>query len=204
MFVSIRTDESLFRRTEVNQHLHSSRVPRARFWKPRSCPWKARSAHLRDPYPPLVQIRSRDQSPRRNSGIESTVNNSSIALSCISLSLSLSLSLSIFFFFLAQRGVLVDAVLTRQPRSVRQFTPWPFCLPRSFFFLSFPFFFLVRHRKREHKPPGDEIQAGKGGTKPFSNLSCVAEMCTGISENLMTAFYYFKIDKRKSYKVIND
>jgi len=64
-----------------------------------------------------------------------------------SLFLFISFSPVIFFFFsllffLAQRGSLVDAVLTRQPRSVRQFTPWPFCLPRSFFFHFFFFLFI--------------------------------------------------------------
>jgi len=139
VFVSIRTDESLFRRTEVNQHLHSSRVPRARFWKPRSCPWKARSAHLRDPYPPLVQIRSRDQSPRRNSGIESTVNNSSIALSCISLSLSLSLSLFSFFFGATWRSRrrCIDS-----SASIRSTIYAVTVLPASLVFLSLFSFFL--------------------------------------------------------------
>lgn len=141
----------------------------------------ARSALLRDPCLPIVvQIRSRDQSPRRNSGIESTVNNSSIAHSRISISLFLSLSpslLAIFFFPFFSGATwlsLVDAVLTRQPRSVRQFTPRPFCLPRSFFFLSFPLPFFVRHRKcqREHKPPGPgdgihRTEQRKGDARPL-------------------------------------
>jgi len=91
----------------------------------------------------------------------------------LSLSLSLSPCLSLIrafssslFFSDAQCGFPVDAVLTRQPRSVRQFTPRPSCLARSFFFLSgslppFPFcipplvlslsltpFIPARHRKR--------------------------------------------------------
>jgi len=51
---------------------------------------------------------------------------------CLSLARAFSSSL---FFSGAQCGFPVDAVLTRQPRSVRQFTPRPFCLARSFFFL---------------------------------------------------------------------
>lgn len=117
-FVSIWTDESLFRRAEANQHLHSSRASHVRvFEKPRSCPWKAHSAIPSKGSTPLVaQIRSRDQSPHRNSGIGSTVNNSSIAHSCISISLSLSFSRSLpppllFSFFFFWRNVALSSTL---------------------------------------------------------------------------------------------
>jgi len=169
---------SLFRRTEANQHLHSSRIPRARFWKPRSCLWKARSAHLRDLYQPLaVQIRSRDQSPHRNSGIGLIVNNSSITLSCISLSLSLSPFCYFPFFFGAtwlSRRRCIDS-----SASIRSTIYAATILPASLVFLSpfsSSFFFSARHRKRqrEHKPPDDGIhRAAREETRSFSNLSRV-------------------------------
>lgn len=142
---------------------------------------KARSAHLRDPYPPLVvQIRSRDQSPRRNSGIESTVNNSSITLSCISI--SLSLPLAIFFFFgatwLSRRRCIDSSASIRSTI----YAATVLCLPRSFFFLPFPFFVRHRKRQREHKPLDYGMhRAGREGTRPFSNLSRVRGGCVRVS-----------------------
>lgn len=126
-----------------------------------ACEKKACSAHLRDPPSGLS---SRKFVLAINQRVETAESSPPSIILPPRFSrtvprpfLSLSLSLAIFLFFLAQRGSLVDAVLTRQPRSVRQFTPATI-LPASLVFLSPLFFlpfFLARHRKRqrEHKPP---------------------------------------------------
>jgi len=103
---------------------------------------------------------------------------------------------------LAQRGSLVDAVLTRQPRSVRQFTPRPFCQPRSFFFLPFPLLFFLVHGIENVSASINRRTTefiGQQGKKRGPSAICqeFAGMCAGISEKLITAFYCFKAEKRE-------
>lgn len=105
----------------------------------------------------IAQIRSRDQSARRNSGIESTVNNSSTALLSYPVPLSLSLFLLLFSFFfgatwLARRRCIDSSASIRSTIYARDHSA---CFARFSIPSFFPPFFLARHRKRqrEHKPP---------------------------------------------------
>lgn len=147
-----------------------------------------------------MQIRSRDQSQRRNSGIESIVNNSSITLSCITLFLSLYIYISFsppcsFLFFLCvtwlSRRRCIDS-----SASIRSTIYAATVLPVSFFFLPFSSsFFGAASKTPAHKPPGDGIhRAGRRGTtRLFSNLSRVrGDAACGYQRKVDNCFLLFR------------